>query len=167
MKTIRLRVGACLSALAVAATMFAASPAGAATRNPCKLLKVSEIEATLEQSSGPAKPGIQTPVSKSCGWELTAEQGKPGGGVHATLMTTGGDIAFNVNSKRPGSTLVPSLGKAYYSTVTSFSGEIHILKAKTLMTVQIVFVSLGGPTVAPSLIQDEAMQLGKLAKKRF
>jgi hypothetical protein len=163
----RLRVGACLSALAVAATVIAASPAGATTHNPCKLLKVSEIEATLEQSSAPAKPGIVTPVSKSCSWELTAEQGKPGGGVHTTLMTTGGDIAFNVNSKRPGSVLVPSLGKAYYSTVTSFSGEMHILKGKTLMTVQIVFVSLGGPKVDPSLIQDEAMQLAKVAKKRF
>jgi hypothetical protein len=167
MNSTRLRVGACLSALAVAATMFAASPAGAATRNPCKLLKVSEIETTLEQSAAAPKPGIETPVSKSCGWELTAEQGKPGGGVHATLMTTGGDIAFNVNSKRPGSTLVPSLGKAYYSSVTSISGEIHILKGKTLMTVQIVFVSLGGPKVDPSLIQDEATQLGKIAKRRF
>ena len=144
-----------------------ASPAGAATRNPCKLLKVSEIEATLEQSAAPGVPGITTPVSKSCSWELTAEQGKPGGGVHATLMTTGGDIAFNVNSKRPGSELVPSLGKAYYSTVTSFTGEIHILKGKTMMTVQLVFVPAGGPTVDPSLIKDEALQLGKVAKRRF
>ncbi|HZP30956.1 MAG TPA: hypothetical protein VFC99_18550 [Acidimicrobiia bacterium] len=162
-----LRAAALAGALGVAAAAWSAAPAGAATRNPCKLLKPSEIQSVLEQSVGSADPGLTTAVSKSCAFDLTAEQGKPGGGVHTTLMTTGGDVAFNVNSRRSGSEMVPGLGKAYYSSLTKSTGEIHILKGRTLMTVQIVYVPLGGATVDPAMIKDEAIQLGKLAKKRF
>jgi hypothetical protein len=166
-RSLTVRAGAFACALGIAAAAFGAAPAGAATRNPCKLLKTAQIQAVLEQSVSAGQPGLSTAVSKSCGYELTAEQGKPGGGVHVTLMTTGGDIAFNVNSKRLGSEMVPSLGKAYYSSLTHGDGEIHILKGKTLLTVQLDYVAISGPTVDPSLIKDETMQLGKLAKKRF
>jgi hypothetical protein len=161
------RVGAFLTAFAVAATVWSAAPAGAATRNPCRLLTVSQIESVLEQSTTAGTPDLSTQVLKSCRFQLTAEQGKPGGGVHTSLMTIGGDIAFNVNSKRPGSELVPGLGKAYYSAVTTFSGAVHVLKGKTLMTVELVYVPAGGPAVDASLIKDETIQLAKMAKHRF
>ena len=162
------RAGAFACALGVAATLFAAAPAGAATtRNPCKLLKPAQIQAVLEQSVANGQPGLSTAVSKSCKFELTAEQGKPGGGLHVTLMTTGGDIAFNVNSKRPGSEMVPGLGKAYYSSLAPGDGEVHILKGKTLLTVQLDLPAVGGPAIDASLLKDETIQLGKLAKKRF
>jgi hypothetical protein len=161
------RAGAFLTALAVVMTVWGAAPAGAGTRNPCRLLTVAQIHAVLEQSVAPGTPDLSTQVLKSCRFQVTAEQGKPGGGVHTSLMTIGGDVAFNVNSKRPGSELVPGLGKAYYSAVTTFSGAVHVLKGKTLMTVEVVFVPVGGPAVDPSLIKDEAIQLAKMAKRRF
>jgi hypothetical protein len=162
-----LRAGAFAGALGLAAAVFTAAPAGAATRNPCKLLKPAQIQAVLEQSVANGEPGLSTAVSKSCGFDLTAEQGKPGGGVHTTLMTINGDIAFNVNSKRPGSVMVPDLGKAYYSSLTRNEGEIHILKGKVQLTVQLVYVPIGTEAPPASLIQDEVTQLGKLAKKKF
>jgi hypothetical protein len=156
-----------MTALAVAATVWVAAPAGAGTRNPCRLLTVSQIESVLEQSTAPGTPDLSTQVLKSCRYQLTAEQGKPGGGVHTSLMTIGGDVAYNVNSKRPDAQPVAGLGKAYYSAVTSFSGAVHVLKGKTLMTVELVYVPLGGPAVDPSLIKDEAIQLAKMARRRF
>jgi len=153
--------------LGIAAAALATPASAAVTRNPCRLLQPSEIEAVLEQSVANGVPGVTTPVSKSCGYDLTAEQGKPGGGVHTTLMTTGGDVAFRVNSKRPGAEMVPGLGKAYYTAPTKTIGEVHILKGHTLMAVQLVYVPVGGPAPDPSLIKDEVIQLGKTAKKRF
>ena len=57
------RVGAFPDALAVAADGVERGPTGAATRNPCRLLTVSQIESVLEQSTagyaGPLDPGLE------------------------------------------------------------------------------------------------------------
>ena len=54
--------------VALAATTFAvaATPAGAATTNPCKVLKKSEIQQAFGGTVSSGKKGLSTPVSSQC-----------------------------------------------------------------------------------------------------
>ena len=62
------RAGTTAGVLAIAAASFAlvAAPAGAATTNPCKVLKKSEIQQAFGGTVSSGKKGLSTPVSSQC-----------------------------------------------------------------------------------------------------
>ena len=64
-------------------------PAGAATKNPCKVLTKGEIAQAFGGTVGSAKKGLSTPVSTQCEYKLGASADRPDGTVIVHLMTTG------------------------------------------------------------------------------
>ena len=59
-----------------------AAPAGAATTNPCKVLKKSEIQQAFGGTVSSGKKGLSTPVSAQCEFQVGAERRPSGGHGH-------------------------------------------------------------------------------------
>src|ERR1700742_1002470 len=96
-RSIGLRAGTLAGIVALAIGtfgMFAAVPAGAATTNPCKLLKKSEIQQAFGGTVGNGKKGLSTPVSAQCEFSVGANADRPDGTVIAKAMTTGAKAAY-------------------------------------------------------------------------
>ena len=96
-RSIGRRAGATAGVLALAAASFAmfAAPAGAATTNPCKVLKKSEIQKAFGGTVSSGKQGISTPVSAQCEFQVGASGDRPTGTVVVHVMHTNGKIAYN------------------------------------------------------------------------
>jgi hypothetical protein len=90
----RVTTTAALVALVVALTGAFALRAGAATKNPCKVLKKSEIQAAFGGTVGSPKKGLSTPVSAQCEYSVTADGDRPEGTVIVHVMTTGAKAAY-------------------------------------------------------------------------
>jgi hypothetical protein len=71
-----------------------ATPAGAATTNPCKVLKKSEIQQAFGGTVSSGKKGISTPVSAQCEFKVGADGERPAGTVTVHVMTTGAKAAY-------------------------------------------------------------------------
>jgi hypothetical protein len=162
-----------VAVLAAAATIVLVVPmghAGAATKNPCKLVKPAQISNIFDQPVAKGKKGLTTAVSKSCEFEVALTDTKPDGGVSTYLQFVGADIAFETNREDLGdlSVDVSGLGgDAFYQPTGSDGGVVWVLKGDVLLTVQGVFFALGDtPEVDPVELQDELVAVAKIAKKK-
>jgi hypothetical protein len=72
-----------------------AVPAGAATTNPCKLLKKSEIQQAFGGTVGSGKQGIRTAVSSQCEFSVGAAAERPAGTVIVKAMNSRGKAAYD------------------------------------------------------------------------
>ena len=164
----RLRHLAIPIALASAFTLvLPAATATAATKNPCKLVKSSEINKVFGQPVGKPKQRISTPVSKQCEWKVTATADKPGGSVATYLQFVGAKSAFKADRPQFETASVSGLGKdAFYQSTGAAGGVVWVLKGDVLMTVQGVFFSVNGPMFDPAALQDELVAVAKIARKR-
>ena len=95
-RSIGRRAGTTAGVLAIAAASFAvfAAPAGAATTNPCKVLKKSEIQQAFGGTVSSGKKGLSTPVSSQCEFQVGANGDRPAGTVVVHVMTTGAKAAY-------------------------------------------------------------------------
>jgi hypothetical protein len=145
-------------------------PAGAATKNPCKLVKPAQISNIFDQPVAKGKRAISTAVSKSCDFAVELTDTKPDGSVSTYLQFVGADIAFETNREDLGdlSVDVSGLGgDAFYQPTGSDGGVVWVLKGDVLLTVQGVFFALGDtPDVDPVELQDELVAVAKIAKKK-
>ena len=89
--------GAVAGALALVTAMFGvfAAPGGAATTNPCKVLKqVGDPDRRSAARSVSGKKGFSTPVSAQCEFQVGANADRPDGTVIVHVMTTGAKAAY-------------------------------------------------------------------------
>src|SRR5436309_3506174 len=102
------RIGVIVGAVAIAFVTFGGlgTPAGAATTNPCKVLKKSEIQTAFGGTVGNGKKGLTTPASTQCQYSVSADGDRPDGDVIVHVMTTGAKAAYN-GLKKQSSLYVP------------------------------------------------------------
>jgi hypothetical protein len=165
----RRRLAAVLVAIVVGGlgAVVPAVDAGAAT-NPCTLLKRGEIKRVFSQVTGKATKGtVGGPVAASCVWKMEATAQKPSGSVSTFVQTVGAKIAFVTDRKTLQTSSVRGLGKAFYQATGSAGGVVWVLKGDSLLTVQGVFFSIGGPTVDAATLKSELVALAKVARKRL
>ena len=126
-------------ALVCAAFGVFAAPAGAATKNPCKVLTKAEIQTAFGGTVGAPKKGLSTPVSAQCEYTVTANADRPDGKVIVHLMTIGAKIAYT-GLKKQGTIYVPLDGvpNSLYSETLHV---VNLLKGNVLLGVQGSFVS--------------------------
>lgn len=141
-----------------------AAPVGAGTENPCKLLKRSDVARVLDAEVGRSQRG-----GPSCEWVVDATATRPSGAIFTALYLVQAKQVFNQNKKDFSDDLVEvsGLGKKAFYQPTGSDGVVWILKGDVLLTVQGAFVAIGDePEPDPAAIQDELVQLAKLARKR-
>ncbi len=145
-------------ALCVATVAVGAMPAGAATTNPCKVLKKSEIQHAFGGTVGSGRHGLSTPVSAQCEFGVGADGDRPAGTVTVHLLTTGAEAAYT--GLRKTSRYVPVDG-----VPNALSAEkvhvVDILQGDVLVGVQGGFV-ITDPL--PIHFYDDTKQLADLAR---
>ena len=138
-----------------------AIPAGAATSDPCKVLKKTEIVHEFDSAVDNPTKGLTTAVSKTCNWDVATSATRPSGTVSVHVMTIGAQAAYNGLKKMTAQYVaVPELGKSLYQQST---GALSVLQGSKYLTVQGVFLdtTTGHVDVEPQLIA-----LMKIARKR-
>jgi hypothetical protein len=159
------RIAALAAAVMLAVMMWVtawAGPAAAKTRNPCKVLKASEIAAEFDGASvADPQPGLKTAVSAGCTWEVAATAVTPDGDVTVSLMTTGAKPAYAGMKKMDGIETVSGRSRTLYMPST---GALMTLDGSTLITVQGVF--LEGPPIRQVDVRDRLLPLLDLAQQR-
>ncbi len=125
-------IGGIVALTAVVFTGLAGS-AGAATTNPCKILKKSEIVGAFGGTSSTGKKGLTTPVSTQCEYQVSAAGDRPDGTVIVHVTTTGGKAAYTGLKKT--SLYVPIEGVPN-SLWADKPHVVDILKGNTLLAVQ-------------------------------
>ena len=163
-RTIGLRAGmlAGIATLAIrrhAVRRVGAVPAGAATTNPCKVLKKSEIQQAFGGTVGSGKKGLSTPVSAQCEFPVGANADRPDGTVIVHAMTTGAKAAYT-GLKKLSRRTCRSTACRTRSTARSCTWS-NILKGDVLVGVQ------GGFTITDPLpihFYDDKTQLTGLAE---
>lgn len=147
-----------VASLAAMACGAIASPAGAATTNPCKVLKRSEIKQAYGGDVSTGKKGLSTPVSAQCEFQVSAAGDRPAGRVIVHLMTTGAKPAYAGLKKT--ATYVP-LDGVPNSLYAEKLDVVNILAGDVLVGVQ------GGFTIVDPLpvhSYDDKTQLIDLAR---
>jgi hypothetical protein len=153
---------AVLGGIAMLATVTFAStapPASAATKNPCKVLKRSEIQQAFGAAVSSGKHGVSTAVSKQCEYNVAATGDRPSGTVVVHVMTTGAKPAYK-GLKKKADTYAPLEGvpDALWSEKLHV---VNVLKGKVLLGVQ------GGFTITDPLpvhFYDDQTPLAQLAQ---
>jgi len=147
---------------AMAGAVLVPSAAHAAKApDPCKLLKGSEIQQQFGAAVGTPEKGLKTAVSATCTWDVEPSATLPDGTVTATIMYINGDVAYNGLKKESGYETATELPNALYHPTT---GALMVLKGKTLVTVQGVFLKTSPITKVD--VKPQLVPLAKLAVKR-
>jgi hypothetical protein len=154
------RVGMCAGIFALAAATFSlvAAPAGAATTNPCKVLKKSEIQQAFGGSVGSGKKGLSTAVSSQCEFQVGADGDRPAGTVTVHVMTNGGKAAYTGLKKTPAYTPIEGVPNSLWAEKLHV---VNIVKGNALLGVQ------GGFLITEPLplhFYDDETQLTDLAQ---
>jgi hypothetical protein len=137
---------------------FGAAPAGAATTNPCKLLKKSEIQRAFGGTVSNGKKGLGTPVSAQCEFQVGANADRPDGTVIAKAMTTRGKAAYTGLKKLPDYVAIDGVAN---SLANEKLHVVEILEGDVLVGVQ------GGFAITDPLplhLYDDMTQLTDLAQ---
>ena len=138
------------------------SPAAAATKDPCKLLKATEIETVLGTDVAEGRKGRTTAVIRNCEWDLPAAAGGAGGLISATIQTSGAKLAFDTNRQQAGVEDLAELGKAYYIPAAlgpGSGGSVWMLKGSKLLSINDV--------LTPVADKAQLEELARLARKRL
>jgi hypothetical protein len=159
---VRVRLGVIASTFVIGAAFATATPASAAKApDPCKLLKASEIQDQFGASVSAPKKGLKTAANVSCTWDVDASAARPDGSVTTTIMFVNGDVAYDGLKKEQGFEPASEFPKALYQPLT---GALMVLKGKTLVTVQGVFLSTS--PIARMDVKPQLVPLAKIAVKR-
>ncbi len=134
-RSIGRRAGTTASVLAIAAASFAVftAPAGAATTNPCKVLKKSEIQQAFGGTVSSGKKGLSTPVSSQCEFQVGANGDRPAGTVVVHVMHTNGKIAYNGIKKTAAYEPIDGVPNSLWAEKLDV---VNILKGDVLLGVQ-------------------------------
>jgi hypothetical protein len=144
--------------LALGSAGALAAPAGAATTNPCKVLKKSEIRQAFGGTVSSGKKGVSTPVSTQCEFQVSADGDRPSGTVTVHLMTTGAKAAYNGLRKTTQYVPIDGVPDALYAEKVHV---VDILHGDVLLGVQGGFV-ITDPL--PIHFYDDKTQLTDLAQ---
>lgn len=154
------RVGMCVGVVALVATSFAsvATPAGAATTNPCKVLKKSDIQRAFGGTVSTGKQGLSTAVSAQCEYQVGADGDRPAGTVTVHVMASRGKAAYRGLKKTPAYTPIEGVPNALWADKVHV---VNVLKGDVLLGVQ------GGFLITDPLpihFYDDETQLSDLAQ---
>jgi hypothetical protein len=129
------RAGVLTGIVALAATTFAtiAAPAGAATTNPCKVLKKAEIQQAFGGTVSSGKKGLSTAVSSQCEFQVGADGDRPAGTVTVHVMTNGGKAAYTGLKKTPAYTPIEGVPNSLWAEKLHV---VNIVKGNVLLGVQ-------------------------------
>ena len=154
------RAGVIVGVVALVSTLFAAggAPSGAATKNPCKVLKKSENAAAFGGTVGTPEKGLTTPVSAQCDFAVGATADRPEGTVTVTLMTTGARAAYTGLKKMDLYVPIAGVPNSLYAEKLHV---VNLLKGAVLLGVQGNFI-VTDPL--PLHFVDVKTQLTDLAK---
>jgi len=156
------RIGALLAftlaTVGAVGVVFVAAPAGAATTNPCKVLKKSEIQQAFGGTVSSGKKGISTPVSAQCEFNVGANGDRPDGTVTVHVMTTGAKLAYTGLKKTSAYVPIDGVPNSLYAEKLHV---VDILQGNTLVGVQGGFVIT---TPLPIHFYDDKTQLTDLAQ---
>jgi hypothetical protein len=148
-----------IAMLATVTLASAAPPASAATKNPCKVVKRSEIQQAFGAAVNSGKHGVSTAVSAQCEYNVAATGDRPSGTVVVHVTTTGAKPAYK-GLKKKANTYAPVEGVAN----ALWSEKLHvvnILQGDVLLGVQ------GGFTITDPLpvhFYDDQTPLTQLAQ---
>ena len=161
MKSSGRRIGAIVGCATLVVAMLGAfgESAGAASINPCKVLKKSEIQTAFGGTVGKGKKGLTTPVSTQCEYSVTADGDRPDGDVIVHVMTTGAKAAYT-GLKKQSSLYVPIDGVPN-SLYAEKLHVVNILKGNVFLGVQGNFL-ISDPL--PIHFYDAKTQLTDLAQ---
>ncbi len=152
-----------VAVVAAVAIGLIAAPAGAKAKNPCKVLKASEIKRVLDGTVGRPTKGLATPVSIQCKWSVDANAQRPKGDVIVHYMFKGGAAAYAGLKGTPGYEPAAGLANALYSERTSSLG---VLKGGVYLTVQGVFIDSSSLPIHQVDVEAQLVELMKSASKR-
>jgi hypothetical protein len=159
--------------LALVPTLVAGAgmtPAAAATKNPCKLVKARQIEEIFGAPVAKGKKGLSTAVSKTCEFTVDATASNPEGGVYTYLQFVGAEVAFDTNKETLGDSADPIDGlgdDAFFQSDIGGGGVVWVLKGDVLLNVQGVFFSIGDdPVLDPTVLRDGLLDVAKIAVKK-
>jgi hypothetical protein len=147
-----------LVALTVVMLTGLAGSAGAATTNPCKILKKSEIQSAFGGTVSSGKKGLTTPVSTQCEYQVTADGDRPDGTVIVHVMTTGAKPAYDGLKKTSLYVPIDGVPNSLWADKTHV---VDILKGSVLLGVQGNFL-ISDPL--PIHFYDAKTQLTQLAQ---
>jgi hypothetical protein len=133
----RVGVVAGLGAVVVATLGLAGAPAGAAVRNPCKVVERAEIEQAFGGTVSTGRKGVSTPASAQCEYQVGADGDRPPGTVTVHLMTTGAKATYKGLRKSADYAPVDGVPNALYAEQVHV---VDILKGGVLLGVQGGFV---------------------------
>jgi hypothetical protein len=160
------RIGVIVGAVVLAVAIFGgfAGSAGAATINPCKILKKSEIQTAFGGTVSNGKKGLTTPVSTQCEYNVSADGDRPDGTVVVHVMFKNGKVAYN-GLKKVSSSYVPveGLPKSLYNEQTQV---VDVLKGDTLLGVQGVFLITDPLPIHRYDDQQQLVDLAEIGLKR-
>ena len=134
-----------------------AVPGGAATKDPCKVLKKSEVAQAFGATTvGNPKKGLGTAVSAQCAFSITG--GAAGDGtLTVNVMTTGAAAAYKGLPELGDYVPVAGYPKSLWSAKLSV---VDVLKGSALLGVQ------GGFPDNTTDIQSQLVGLSKIGVKR-
>jgi hypothetical protein len=133
-----------------------AAPGTAATKDPCKVLKKTEIAKAFGASVGNPKKGSGTAVSAECKYAITG--GTAGDGtLIVNVMTIGAGAAYTGLQKVPSYAPVAGYPKSLWAASLSV---VDVLKGSVLLGVQGGFPNNTGD------IQGQLVGLSKIGVKR-
>ena len=158
------RIPASLFAVAlVASVVQIAAPAGAATKDPCKVLKTGEISKAFggaEVSKG--KAGLKTAASASCKYTVGATADLPAGDLVVHVMFVGGKPAYDGLKKTSAYVPTTGLSKSIYNERESV---VNTLKGSILLGMQGLFTD-GTLPITYNDVEPQLVAISKVGLKR-
>jgi hypothetical protein len=126
-------------AVLLVAGVLVTPPAGAATKNPCKVLTTAQISKVFDGASvSKGKAGLKTAANAQCTYTVAAGPELPEGDVVVIVMFVGAKAAYDGLEDTAGYTTVPELGKAIYNEKLSV---INTVKGDILLGMQGLFTT--------------------------
>ncbi len=153
-------MGRAATILALMATTFAvgSTPAGAATINPCKVLKKSEIQRAFGGTVGSGRKGLSTPVSAQCEYQVGANADRPAGTIVVHVLTARAKAAYTELTKNSAYAPIDAVPNSLYADKLDV---VNILQGDVLLGVRGAFF-IRDPL--PIHSYDDTTQLTDLAQ---
>jgi hypothetical protein len=142
-----------------------AAPAGAATKDPCKVVTTGEISKAFDGAAverGVA--GLKTAASAQCNYAIAATSTLPAGDLVVIVMyAPGGKAAYDGLKTNPLSSPTTGLTNSIYNSKQSV---VNTLEGKSLLGMQGLF-SDGTLPVAFRDVQSQLVAISKVGLKRI
>jgi hypothetical protein len=143
--------------------LFTAVPAHAATKDPCKVLKTSEISKVFGGASvSKGKAGLETAANAQCTYAVAASAGLPEGDLVVIVMFAGAKPAYDGLKKINGYVPTSGLSKSIYNEKQSV---VNTLKGDILLGMQELFTD-GSLPITYQDVQAQLVQVSRVGLKR-